>query len=304
MTNKRNAERQIAKRVRRLERANLALDRKQLHSRKRQQAPEPEDTSAEGDSDLRYHISASKRNPQDIFSTIRNNRGDPAFHVCFFSFELLCISTNKVSDILKKFLPKLQDHLLGRLMDRKFDGDMHEEFTDTDRNSIRFMGSKIYSVQTYRVYYTTYDLQRQCDVVNPRAHPDIMLRSPAAEGAEPYWYARVIGVYHANVWTEHPAIRGGRNARRMDFLWVRWFGDEPGYRSGFRRARLPKIGFVESTDDFAFSFVDPANVICGCHLIPAFDAGWSADLLPHSRSIARCLNPEDTDDWLNFYVNM
>ena len=205
---------------------------------------------------------------------------------------------------MKKFLPKLQDHLLGRLMDREFDGDMHEEFTDADRNSIRFIGSRIYSVQTCHIYYTTYDLQRQCDVVNSRAHPDIMLRSPAAEGAEPYWYARVIGVYHANVWTEHPAIQDGRKARRMDFLWVRWFGDEPGYRSGFCRARLPKIGFVESTDDFAFSFVDPVNVIRGCHLIPAFHAGQSADLLPHSHSIARCLNPEDIDDWLNFYVNM
>jgi hypothetical protein len=87
MTNKRNAERQIATRVRRLERANLAFDRKQLHNRKQQK--EQEDTSAEGDSDLRYYISASKCNPQDIFSTIRNNRGDPAFHVCFFGFKLL-----------------------------------------------------------------------------------------------------------------------------------------------------------------------------------------------------------------------
>jgi len=50
---------------------------------------EQEDTSAEGDSDLRYHISASKNNPQDIFSTIHNNKGDPTFHVCFFGFELV-----------------------------------------------------------------------------------------------------------------------------------------------------------------------------------------------------------------------
>ena len=64
-------------------------------------------------------------------------------------------------------------------------------------------------------------------------------------------------------------IPGARNVRHMDFLWVHWFGEVPGYRSGFRRARLPAIGFVESTDDFAFSFVDPANVVCGCHLIPA-----------------------------------
>ena len=99
-------------------------------------------------------------------------------------------------------------------------------------------------------------------------------------------------------------IPGARNVRNMDFLWVHWFGEVPGYRSGFRRACLPIIGFVESSDEFAFSFVDPANVVHGCHLIPAFDAGWSADLLPWSCSIARCLNPEDINDWLNFYVNM
>ena len=191
-------------------------------------------------------------------------------------------------------------------MKREFDGDMHEEFTDSDRNSIRFIGGKIYSVQTCRIYYTSYDLQRQCDVVNPCTHPDIMLKSPVATraGAEPYWYARVIGIYHANVWAENPAIRGGRKTRRMDFLWVRWFGDEPDYRSGIRKARLPKIGFVESTDDFAFSFIDPAKVIRGCHLIPAFNAGRSNVLFPRSCSIARRLNPEDVDDWLNFYVNM
>jgi len=190
-------------------------------------------------------------------------------------------------------------------MGREFDGDMHKDFTHSDRNSIRFIGSKIYSVQTCRIYYTSYDLQRQSDTINPCAHPDIMLRSPVTEeGAEPYWYARVIGIYHANVWAENSIIPGGRNARRMDFLWVRWFGDEPGYHSGFRQARLPKIGFVESTDEFAFSFVDPADVVRGCHLIPAFNAGRSADLLPHPRSIARHLDPEDVDDWLNFYVNM
>ena len=72
-----------------------------------------------------------------------------------------------------------------------------------------------------------------------------MLRSPVnEEGAEPYWYARVLGVYHANVWAENSLIPGARNARCMNFLWVCWFGDKPGYHSGFRRANLPKIGFV------------------------------------------------------------
>jgi hypothetical protein len=299
-TNKRNAEHQIAKRYRRLESARLALDRKQLHSHIKQKTTNQEDNQPDGDSELRYYISPSKNCPQDIFGTLRNNRGDPAYHVHFPNDAFVTILTAS-----KKFLPKLQDHLLGRLIGREFDADMHEEFTDSDRNSIRFVGSKIYSVQTCHIYYTSYDLQRQCDTVNPHTHPDIMLRSPVnEEGAEPYWYARVLGVYHANIWAENSMIPGARSVKRMDFLWVRWFGEEIGYRSGFHRARLPKIGFVESTDEFAFSFVDPANAVRGCHLIPAFDAGRSADLLPWPRSIARCLNPEDVDDWLNFYVNM
>ena len=212
---------------------------------------------------------------------------------------------NGISDLSKKFLPKLQDHLLGRLTGREFDADMHDEFTDLDRNSIRFLEGKFYSVQTCRIYYTSYDLQRQCDTINPCSHPDIMVRSPITEaGAEPYWYARVIGIYHAKVWAEHPAIPGGKIIKHMNFFWVRWFGEKLNYHSGFRRALLPKIGFVDSTDEYAFSFVDPASVIRGCHLIPAFNAGRSTVSLPQPRSVARLLNPADEDDWLNFYVNM
>ncbi len=105
-TNKRNAEHQIAKRVRRLERANLTLDMKQRfqdHTAKpkplpkatkqretklRRKAKTQEETSPEGDPDLRYYISASKNNPQEIFSTIRNNKGDLAYYVSF-----LCLHT-------------------------------------------------------------------------------------------------------------------------------------------------------------------------------------------------------------------
>ena len=154
-----------------------------------------------------------------------------------------------------------------------------------------FVGQRIYLVQTCHLFYTTYDLQRDSDLINPRSHPDIMLRSPESEfeeGADTYWYARVIGIYHANVWvdSEQTDIPDARRVKRMDFLWVRWFGKEPEYISSSRRARLPKIGFVESTDEFAFSFVDPANVVRGCHLIPAFHEGRTVDLLPVPQSVS------------------
>ena len=160
-----------------------------------------------------------------------------------------------------------------------------------------------------RVNYTTYDVRRDGDVINPRTYPDIMVQSPeTGPGAQPYWYARVIGIFHADVSSTHPGL--GREAlcpSRMDFLWVRWFGKEPGtYCHGFRSARLPKIGFIESSDYYAFTFLDPAHVIRGAHLIPAFseDPERMSALLPVTKSVARILKPEEQDDWVNFYVNM
>ena len=80
-TNKLNAEPQIAKRYRRLERARLALDTKRLHTHTKQKTTNQDDNQPDGDSELRYNISPSKNCPQDIFGTLRDNRGDPAYHV-------------------------------------------------------------------------------------------------------------------------------------------------------------------------------------------------------------------------------
>jgi hypothetical protein len=49
-----------------------------------------------------------------------------------FSTKALWFVTHGLVSALKIFLPKLQDHLLGRLTGREFDGDMHEEFTDSN----------------------------------------------------------------------------------------------------------------------------------------------------------------------------
>ena len=39
----------------------------------------------------------------------------------------------------------------------------------------------MYSVQTCRLYYTTYDVQRQTDTVNPRTCADVMVHAPAPD---------------------------------------------------------------------------------------------------------------------------
>ena len=199
----------------------------------------------------------------------------------------------------------MKDHLLGRLLDRDYEGDTYGDFTEEERNTIRISGDQIYQCKTMRINYTTYDVRRKWDTINPRVYPDIMVNSPeTGPGAQPYWYARVIGIFHAYVSSNHPGVRG-KMLHPMDFLWVRWFGMEHDpYRHGFYHARLPKIGFVESSDEFAFTFLDPAQVIRGAHIMPVFSEGRTSALLPVRKTVARILNPDEEDDWLNFYVNM
>src|ERR1700742_1614243 len=156
------------------------------------------------------------------------------------------------------------------MLGRAYQGDTYGDFNDDDCNHIRIIGEKIFSVGTLRVNYTTYDIRRDYDHINPKIHPDIMVEAPEDDiGGARFWYARVIGIFHANIQSTHPDIQDG-TARKIDFLWVRWFGTEPDYISGFGVTRLPKIGFIPSDDDFAFSFLDPGQVIRGCHLIPVF----------------------------------
>ena len=56
-----------------------------------------------------------------------------------------------------------------------------------------------------------------------------------------YWYARVLGIYHARVFTMHPDAHQD-NVIDMAFLWVQWLGVEPDYVSGFHQAKLPMVG--------------------------------------------------------------
>lgn len=192
---------------------------------------------------------------------------------------------------------------MGRLLDCPFDGDEEFTYSEEQRNSIRIVHDRIYASKVLRVNYTTYDVRRSQDSMNPRTHCDVMVLSPETEDdAHPYWYARVLGVFHAQVLHTGPAAKN-HSIQSMEFLWVRWFGLEPNYRSGTHVARLPKIGFVPDVDDNAFGFLDPSLVVRGCHLVPAFATGRTTSLLQTiSPTAARA--PDEKDDWVNYYVIM
>ncbi|KAG2742925.1 hypothetical protein P692DRAFT_20811012 [Suillus brevipes Sb2] len=120
--------------------------------------------------------------------------------------------------------------------------------------------------------------------------------------SHPYWYARIIGAFHALVYYRDP---GGNPSTydpvQVDFAWVRWFGRDLGHRAGWKAKRLHRVGFIPSEDPGAFGFIDPKNIIRGVHLIPAFAFGHTSEYL--SPSIIR--HPSDNDeDWTYFYLNM
>ena len=211
--------------------------------------------------------------------------------------------TFEFSPNLQNFIYKLRVHLLSRLLNKGLDGDDPCLFTDEERNSVRIVNNIIFSAKQFSVNFTTYDIRHDRDTINPSTHPYIMLRSPkAGTSSHPYWYAQVLGIYHAHVSMTHPTAPRS-SAQRMEFLWVRWLGVEPGYRSGSRVARLPKVGFVKDTDKDAFGFLDPDLIIRGSHLIPDFNSGRTHDLMPYNGPTA-AQSPDEKDDWTNFYVNM
>lgn len=149
-----------------------------------------------------------------------------------------------------------------------------------------------------RVNYTTYDVRRAQDSINPRNHTDIMIL--AHEAGETYWYARVIGIFHADVRHTGPFSKHAR-PQRMEFLWVRWIGRDATYRSGFKAKRLPRVGFVPMDHEDPFGFLDPQLVIRAVHLMPAFAHGRTDELL--GPSIVRQPR-ERNEDWQYFYVCM
>ena len=190
----------------------------------------------------------------------------------------------------------MKDHLLGRISERPEDS-----FTDKDRRQLLLHNNRIFCHKTLRINFTTYDGRRDQDTINIRTHSDIIVLANQDEDPEnehPYWYARVIGIFHAMVLH----VGSGTTYEQIDFLWVRWYGFDMKSRSGFKARRLHQVGFLNSNDDTgAFGFINDLDVIRAVHLIPAFHFGKSSLLL--STSIAR-RKDEGDEDYERYYVNM
>ncbi|KAJ7146245.1 hypothetical protein C8R44DRAFT_897878 [Mycena epipterygia] len=213
--------------------------------------------------------------------------------------------TSRLTSRLQNFLPDLKSHLLGRLLGIPYDGD-ESQYSIQDLADVNIIGERLYTHKVLRVNYTTYDVLRDQDTLNTRTHPDFMVLAHEDEeetSAHPYWYGRIISIFHAEVRHVGPKSKNRTKIHRMEFVWVRWFGRDLSHRAGWKHRRLHRVGFIDASepDSGAFGFLDPAEIIRGAHLIPAFHYGRTKHLL--SPSVARHFDAEKDEDYIYYYVN-
>ncbi|TBU36276.1 hypothetical protein BD309DRAFT_1073507, partial [Dichomitus squalens] len=230
--------------------------------------------------DRHYHVSDETRYPVKLEDFLFENHGDPA---------------------CENFEWDLKAHLLRRLPGgQALPPDYIANFDDVF--SVRIENNRLYRHKVLRINYTTYDMRRAQDSINPRTHPDIMMLAP--EGSpHPYLYARVISIFHIEAFRAGDDLDGAGDTdmQTIQVLWVRWFDLDSSAPGGFKARRLPRLQWA-ALDDNAFGFVSPDQVLRAAHLMPAFAHGQSDSALP-GYSIAR-QEDEDDLDWNRHYVGI
>jgi len=163
---------------------------------------------------------------------------------------------------------------------------------------------RLYKHKLMHLNYTTYDVRRAQDIVNPStSHCNIMLLADHApsdvvgsHSRHPYIYARVLGIFHVNATYVGPGVVDYRS-HRIDVLWVRWY-QYVEESAGWDTATVDRVCFPPMADEHAFGFVNPGDVLRGCHMIPQFSRGLR---YPDGTGISRCA--QDASDWHFYYVN-
>ncbi|KAG2005526.1 hypothetical protein CC2G_001925 [Coprinopsis cinerea AmutBmut pab1-1] len=187
----------------------------------------------------------------------------------------------------------------------------HQESLETGKH-VLFEGNRIFSHSTLSVSYATYDLQRGQDNINPNSpRRDIMcLRDRTDDDPDsptgPYFlYARVLGIYHANIIYNGPGSID-RLTRRFNFLWVRWY-DHIGTQNSWDSKTPDYLRFKPLCDahydGHNIAFLDPDQVLRGAHIVPRFAKGlvYGDERSRTGRRFSKSAN--DEQDWKEYYVD-
>ncbi|KZT60991.1 hypothetical protein CALCODRAFT_447836, partial [Calocera cornea HHB12733] len=120
------------------------------------------------------------------------------------------------------FTLRLKNHLLACLTGKPQHGS-NSDFSREERAELLVLQNRLHWHMVCRINYTTYDVRHAQDTINlRRGQSDIMI--PSVEDptdTHPYWYARVIKIFHVNVLHAPSRIT---MPQRQDVLFVRWLG--------------------------------------------------------------------------------
>jgi hypothetical protein len=269
-----------------------------------------------------HNIGKSQNQPENIPSFLCKHSGDPAIVVrgdllVFVTMSLLTFTC------WQNFILKLKRHLLPRIKammqwETLVTSDTIPHMvpsngtrpvtSDTDDNcqaeldGILFKNDRMYRHNLLRINYTTYDVRRSQDVVNPNtSHREIILLAnqdgdSQTDAVHPFLYARVLAIFHVNIIYNGPGMLN-YVPRKIYFLWVRWF-EYLGKTVTWRHQRLDSLHFPPVAKDDAFGFVDPSDVLRGCHVIQAFRYG---KVHLDGTGLSPCAN--DSHDWRQYCMN-
>ena len=151
-------------------------------------------------------------------------------------------------------------------------------------------------------------MRRDQDVLNPgSSHCNFMtLAQPDScdpSDEHPFLYGRILGVFHVNVIYNGPGMID-YNPRRFDFLWVRWY-DLVNLVSRKSKTTKPKgshrlnrLVFPSLDEEDSVGFLDPADVLRGCHIIPAFA---QEERFSDGQGLSKCAH--EGRDWNVYYIS-
>ena len=252
-----------------------------------------------------YHIGQTQDFPEDLMLFVRNNLDDPLMQVC----EILSISCRLIwmadhCGHLKDCIFQLKVHLLPHVW-ALHEVDMDSEVVNWDAeevehlstlNQVVFKRDCIYCHHLFHINYTMYDVHCAQDTIHPCIdHCDILLLAPL-DSPHSFLYVCILGIFHVNVIYTGPGVKEYL-PRCLEFLWVRCF-EVVDVLAGWEHLALDLLIFTLMSQDDAYGFVDPANVLQSYHLIPAFTSGKM-----HPDGVPVSWNARDGADWKYYYVN-
>lgn len=274
-----------------------------------------------------YFIGKSQNKPVDISQLLKENSGDPVTKVrpsmlspssCSFLFLPARAQQNFLANLRRHLLPRIQQKLLSEAradpanlewaiptLEKLVNSVGSDSDTEAQADRVLIPTNRLYQHEILHVNYTTYDMRREQDILNPNTtRRDFMCLREDPETSEGsshghrYVYGRILGIYHVNVvYLGEGSL--DRRERRFDLLLVRWFTEIRSEQNTWEAYELDRLRFQPFDSPGAIDFLDPAALLRAAHIVPRFSSKRVAgvDFEPISKLA------KDGDDWNEYYVN-